>query len=124
MALYRLHKKEWEASKQGFSTKTSQFFLQVKRFSLIRTPCTGARKEPTTSSDHATPKRTSSGITTVVTKVMNGKAVSKEVGIASGKTIVKAVKQNVNVKTASGGTMVKDVRRESGTKGSWWQNFD
>lgn len=127
MALYRLHKKEWEASKQGISTKTSlSISLQVKRFLLIptrRLACTEARKEPATSSDHVTTKGTSSGIATV-TKVMNSKVVSKRVALVSGKMIVKAAKQGVNVKTAGGGTKNKDPRHESGTKGSWWQNLD
>ena len=102
------------------------FSLQVKRFSLIptrRLACTEARKEPATSSDHATTKGTSSGIATV-TKVMNSRAVSKRVALVSGKTIVKAFKQGVSVKTAGGGTKNKDPRHESRTKGSWWQDLD
>ena len=75
-------------------------------------------------SDHATTKRTSSGIATVVTKVVHGKAVSKEVATASGKTMVKAVKQGVEAKVASGGTKIKDVRRKSGPKESWWQKLE
>ena len=89
-----------------------------------RLACTGAKKGPATSADHATPKRTSSGIATVVTKVVSGKVVSKEVAIVSGKAIVKPVKQSVNVRTTSNGTKTKDARREGGTKGSWWQNLD
>ena len=92
--------------------------------SLILTTCTGAKKDPTTSSDHANPRRTSSGIATAITKVVNGKAVNKEVAITPAKAIVKTVKQNVNAKVANGETKTKDVKRKPGTTESWWQTLE
>lgn len=114
MALYRLHKKEWEASKQGIPTKTSpSIFLQFYARSTHSNPtCTGAKNEPATTSDHATPRRAPSGMVT---------AVNKEVSSTSGKAIVKAVKQSANVKVASGETKSKDKR---GAKESWWQDLE
>ena len=128
MALYRLHKKEWEASKQGISTKTSpSISCSFTRCSLVLTrrfTCTGARKEPAASSDHTNPRRVSSSIVTAVTKVANGKAVKKEVATTSGKAIVTTVKRSANVKVASGETKIKNVERKHGTKESWWQNLE
>jgi hypothetical protein len=127
MALHRLHKKEWEASKQGISTKTSPsgFSCNLTCSSLIlnrRLACIEAKRGSAALSDHTASKGTSSGIATVITKIVNGKTVSKEVAIASGKTIVKAAKQSVNIKVVSGGTKIKDVQHKM--KKSWWQNLE
>src|SRR5258706_11878375 len=86
-----------------------------------RLTCTGAGKEPATSSDHTASRRTSTSVATAVT---TDKAVNKEVAVTSGKAIEKTVKRSANVKVASGKTKIKNVERKTGTKASWWQNLE